>query len=386
VTVAIISDSSVLAVRPFEIVSVAELDAIARRCAFGRRGCVGVPEVPNRLSPRSQEAFDSFRREIDAALDAQLDPDANAALLHFPYDSNVGNHMLWVAATDYLADRRIRVRYVAHTNNFHLRELGGAIGNGTILLLGGVSRLWPQEAALKREVARAFPRNALIVLPTTVLFLDDDDRREASTIFGDHRRVTLLTRDARSEAEARRAFPKNVRIVTVPDLALRLSPQPSRGTPAHKILWVARNDHEAAGIAPPPSVHVVDWPPQVRGEMTKAYCLLRASGALSHVRSSVAGAFAATACNAAIHRLYRRAAAEVLRRGNTILDTGQIVVTDRMHAHLLAALRGQPVVLLPDKLGKNRAVYENFSHRLDGVQWADTGEQGLDMAEHLARV
>jgi exopolysaccharide biosynthesis predicted pyruvyltransferase EpsI len=94
---------------------------------------------------------------------------------------------------------------------------------------------------------------------------------------------------------------------------------------------------------------------------------------------------AAPVVNAPMARLYRYAAIDVLRRGNAILDAGKVLVTDRMHPHVLAALRGQPVVLLPDKFGKNRAVYDHYTNSFPTVFWADSPARGLELAEELAQ-
>ena len=55
------------------------------------------------------------------------------------------------------------------------------------------------------------------------------------------------------------------------------------------------------------------------------------------------------------------------------------------HPHILAALRGQPVVLLPDRFGKNRAVFDYTSHAYSTVHWADTPAEALERARALAK-
>ena len=49
------------------------------------------------------------------------------------------------------------------------------------------------------------------------------------------------------------------------------------------------------------------------------------------------------------------------------------------------ALRGQPVVLLPDRFGKNRAVFDYTSHAYSTVHWADTPAEALERARALAK-
>ena len=338
--------------------------------------------------PAEQEissAFAGFRRRIDALLDEHVPRQAPVALLHFPYDGNVGNHMMWVATTDYLRDRNVPIAYVAHTANLDVRDLARVIADGAILFLGGVtiSRLWPQHAEAKRRVAAAFPKNPLISLPATVLFADDADREQAATIFGAHENVTVMTRDPVSGGQARAAFPAHIRVVTVPDLALRLAPQARRGRPKHDIIWLARDDIEGVEGAPPNEVHVFDWTQNIRDDVRSGYALLRVSGVFSRLRSSALGTALAPYVNRPIPDLYRLASQRVLDYGNRLLDDGKVLVTDRMHPHVLTALRGQHAVLLPDKFGKNRAVYDHYTRELPTVHWANTPSEGLKLAREL---
>ncbi len=329
--------------------------------------------------------FEGLAREVDAAFDLHIPANRPVALLQFPYDGNVGNHMMWIAITDYLAERGIHVAYAAHGNNFVVSDLRRSVRNGTVLFLGGVtvSRLWPRHAEIKREVARHLPGNRLISLPSTMMFVDDEDRRVAGTIFGDHPDVVMFARDPVSGASAREAFPSNVKVEVVHDSTFRLPAQPRRESAQRDIIWLARDDREASDSVPPPSdVHVFDWP-ELRTGMPRAYVGLRTSGVFSRLRASRVGPLLMPLANPPISTLYRRASQDVMRYGNELLDRGRVLVTDRLHPHVLAALRGQHVVLLPDRFGKNRAVYEYSTHGHPCVHWADTPAQALELARSL---
>lgn len=331
-------------------------------------------------------SFVELRRELNAVLDAHIPRGTPVALLMFPYDGNVGNHMMWIAICDYLQERGSPIGYAAHANNFNVLDVERAIGTGPILFSGGVtvSRLWPQHAQMKRVVARSFPRNALVSLPSTMLFVDDDDRDAARDMFGAHPNVTVLARDPVSYGQARSVFPESVRVVTSPDLGFRLPPQPIVGRPVHDIIWLARDDVEQ-GVGPPPDgVHVFDWTHALQADVPRCYYLLRLSGFFSRLRSTVPGGHLSRFLSGPMASLYERASRYVLDYGNRVLDAGRVLVTDRLHPHVLAALRGQPVVLLPDKFGKNRAVFDYSSRFLPGVHWADRTDQAFSMARELA--
>jgi pyruvyl transferase EpsO len=212
-----------------------------------------------------------------------------------------------------------------------------------------------------------------------MLFVDEEDKREAATIFGGHRGVVLMARDPVSAASAREVFPDRINIVTVPDSALRLPAQPRAGRPIHDIIWLARDDKEAADTQAPSDVEVFDWPTQDSEGMR----MLFPSHVFSRVRNRAP--MLDWISNPQIVDCYERFARYVLAMGNRRLDTGKVLVTDRMHPHIHAALRSQPVVLLPDRFGKNRAVDEYTTSKFSSVHWADTPRQALELARALTK-
>src|SRR5690606_6677882 len=118
----------------------------SRRWACRRKAERKVGYVTSTALPATDAAlFAQQAQAIDACLDRYIPEGATVALLQFPYDFNVGNHMMWVAAVDYLKRRKARIAYAAHGQNFDLDAMVRAIGDGVVLFLGGVtvSRLWP---------------------------------------------------------------------------------------------------------------------------------------------------------------------------------------------------------------------------------------------------
>ncbi len=320
-------------------------------------------------------------RAIRDCLDRYVPEGRPVALLQFPYDFNVGNHMMWVAAVDYLRRRRAPIVYTAHGANLDLPAMIRSVGDGTILFSGGVtvSRLWPRHAEVKRIVAEACPCNRLVSLPSTMLFVDENDRRTAGTIFGTHRDAVLLARDPLSGTSAREAFPADVQVETVHDSSLLLPPQPRRAAPVHDVIWLARDDMEGVGSSAPRGVEAFDWTHEDPAGMR----ILFPGRVFSRARRLTP--WLGPVANRQIAASYDRFARYVLASGNRRLDTGKVLVTDRMHPHILAALRSQHSVLLPDRFGKNRAVYEYTSRNYSTVHWADTHDEALEMARGLAR-
>jgi len=150
-------------------------------------------------------------------------------------------------------------------------------------------------------------------------------------------------------------------------------------------VWLAREDVEGAGFKPPEDVHRFDWAWMPPSTWRRAYVLMRASGAISRLRGRVHRPVVARFANPPLVGAYERISRLMLACGNRMADRGEVFVSDRIHGHLLAVLRGQPTVLLPDAFGKNRSIYDEWSSRFPDVYWGESVEEALGL-QVLSRV
>jgi exopolysaccharide biosynthesis predicted pyruvyltransferase EpsI len=321
-----------------------------------------------------------LRTQTALILDSVIPPAGDIAYVEFSISPNVGNHLMWLATMEYLHSRGRRVAYVAHHNNYRAEDLRRAIGDGPILVTGGVgaSAIWPAIRALRHRVITDNRRNPIVLLPQTVTFRNEKERGESQAVLGSHPNLTLLPRDLVSLNEAIAGYP-SARVELCPDLAFLHPPQLRRRAADHRAVWLAREDSEAAGLMPPHDVYRFDWAFPSASEWRGAYALTRASGVVSRLRKRISRPAFQRVANRALVSSYELISRLTVAYGNDIADRGEVFVTDRMHGHLLALLRGQPTVLLPDAFGKNRSIYEAWSNRFECVRWADSVEEAVDL-------
>jgi pyruvyl transferase EpsO len=68
-----------------------------------------------------------------------------------------------------------------------------------------------------------------------------------------------------------------------------------------------------------------------------------------------------------------------------MVSDGRVVVTDRLHATVLAALLGRPVVARDNSTHKISTIYEDYLRRFPSVSLATDAESAAAMVrEHLA--
>ena len=77
-------------------------------------------------------------------------------------------------------------------------------------------------------------------------------------------------------------------------------------------------------------------------------------------------------------------AAQRLERGCRILLRGGVIVTDRLHGHILSLLLGLPNVIMDNNYGKIRSVYETWTRGCPLVSWAESPSEALAIARQLA--
>lgn len=287
------------------------------------------------------------------------------ALLDYPNHSNVGDSAIWLGERAWLA--RLGVERLVYTNEASLycrRTLARAVGRGTILLHGGgnFGDVWPYHQLFREKVVRDFPDNPIVVLAQSVHFRDEAQLDRAAAVFNAHRRLTLLVRDQESADRLRGRLDAPVHLC--PDPALFLDLRDRRAPPVQDVLLLARTDHESAGQLREAlgTLEPVDW---LAEPMTLAlrfadglkWLTAQAPCRLDLLRRTLAG-------------LYDGMAATRVARGCALLSRGRVVVTDRLHAHIICVLMGVPHVLLDNAYGKLTRFHRLWTHDVPYARFA----------------
>jgi pyruvyl transferase EpsO len=331
----------------------------------------------------------TLSREIDRVVAGLVRPGERVALVNFPNHANAGDPALWLGELAALRRAGAKVVYTASWASYHPDTLRRALGDGgTILLHGGgnFGDLYLHNQATTRErVLRDFPRRRTIQLPQSIWFREPVHRERLRRLCEAHADFTLLVREAQSLALARAHF--GVPSLLCPDMAFALGTCPRAAAPSVDVLWLARGDVERRGWDVPAAsgVAVLDWLAPVPDEPAwplPARLVARLNRRL-HVAATqepprselVRRTLAAT---------FRPMARAWVSRGCRILARGRVVVTDRLHGHILALLQGIPHVVLDNSYGKLRSTVQTWTHRSATASWAETPDEALALARGLA--
>ncbi len=317
----------------------------------------------------------SLRTTIDRVLSPLLAGVQRVALLDFPAHSNVGDSAIWLGTLAWLREHGKTLCYTCDHSTYARTTLARRLGDGVILLSGGgnFGDIWKHSQRLREQVVRDFSEWRIIQLPQSVMFREERELARARAIFDAHPALTLLVRDERSL----RVVTENFRAPALlcPDMALWLG-QIARPVPASRqLVWLARTDRESAAT-PPAGVQTVDWLNEPPAPGLRLERFIREL-VVEHPRAE-------PALRSALSRTADRAAEGRLRRGCAILSQGKVVVTDRLHAHILSLLLGIPSVILDNSYGKLRDFYDTWTRGNSLATLAGDPEQAISLAMERA--
>jgi pyruvyl transferase EpsO len=320
-----------------------------------------------------------LQSQIRAALATAVAGPVDCALIDFPDHWNTGDSAIWLGELAWLADIGARVRYWADAASYTRGALARALGrDGVIFISGGgnLGDVWQRHQRLREMVIRDFPDRTIVQLPQTIHFRSGEAAARARAAFDAHPRLWLFVRDEGSLAYARAEFRATATLC--PDLAFFMGASRRPAPPESDILWLRRADRESSfdeGPADAGDVIVADWPdggttPIQRVHRWARPHLTRASGRIAAVDRMVG-------------RSYAWQARQRVELGYRLLGRGRVVITDRLHGHILSLLLGIPHVLCDNSYGKVRRFYDAWTASSPLVEWADSPAEAIAIARSL---
>jgi exopolysaccharide biosynthesis predicted pyruvyltransferase EpsI len=306
--------------------------------------------MTERLDPPQAPSRPQLRELLLACLDAHLDGARRVAVLDFPDHGNVGDSAIWLGEREALRALGVEVVYVSSCDTYDRGTLIRRLGStGVVLLHGGgnFGDLYPRHQAFREQVLDDLPDHTVVQLPQTVWF-DRPERLERTRAAVErHGRFSMLVRDRASAELAHAVVPGEVSICPDPATALTLA---RAGAPTTDVLWLLRTDKEAptsrrGRVADAAGSVRADWPEDPLPVKARVW----ATRQTGHLTSRLALPPVARSCDAETWDARARARVD---RGVALLSSAHVVVTDRLHGHILSDLLDLPHVALDNSYGK----------------------------------
>lgn len=339
--------------------------------------------------------LESWRHDVLDAVAAVVPSGARVALVNFPNHNNAGDPAMWLGELAILRELDARIVYQASWSSCDPAQVRRRLGDGVLLLHGGgnIGDLYPGGQAATRELLlRELADVPTVQLPQSIHFDSTTNRDHFARLCAEHHDLTLLLRERQSLEIARRHF--DVPSHLSPDLAFALGPL-ARIAPADTdVLWLSRTDAESAsgGDTTGFGIQEVDGMQIVRRDWLHAHPDEPAWSVPDRVRLALnrrlrARFNAGGPVNAGLARLdattYEPLARRWTERGCGLLARGRVVITDRLHGHLLSLLQGIPSVVLDNSYGKLAAIHDGWTQHCELTHWAADPEEALAIARDV---
>nr|WP_228502059.1 polysaccharide pyruvyl transferase family protein [Plantibacter sp. VKM Ac-2885] len=297
-----------------------------------------------------------------------------------PNQTNVGDSLIWAGEMAYLRRMGLRLRYVADIKSYDPVALRRAMPSGVVLLHGGgnFGDLWTGHQNHREQIVEDLPDYRLVQLSQSIYFASDERAARADAIIGAHKDFRLLLRDSLSMERAGRQLP-SLNPTYCYDMALGFEPASLKRTAGGKdLLIIARQDKEAmsglhdvaedwgAGV----SVTSTDW--HSEGWLAVRYSVARRAMRLHQFLVRVRRRLGWTPT------LPQWIVQHLIASLNEINITGalrwyaaaDLVVVDRLHAHVLALLLGIDHVALDNNYRKIGAVFDDYTGQFSTAHYA----------------
>lgn len=323
-----------------------------------------------------RQLIDALQTKARAVLDPLIPEDSSVALLDYPNYANVGDALIWLGEIAYLNSRKIRPAYVCDFNNFNSKNLSYALGDNPLILLqggGNFGSLWKTIHDFRLRVLRDFQGVPIVHFPQSIHFDDDAVLEQTKLAIRQHGNFTLVVRDHPSYEFATAQF--DCKVLLCPDMAFFIGPIVANKPASYDRFILSRTDHEKSNnwidalprVNDGVSVDVNDWLDQELPERILNRIQRHTSRLRLHLDPS----------NTGLLKLWNMLAQARLARGKALLERGQVVISDRLHVHILSILLNKPHVLIDNSYGKLGNLHKAWTTPYEGVKFVTDLEAAL---------
>ncbi len=344
---------------------------------------------------------------------------SECVLLNYPNYCNVGDHLIWLGEVFYLTDIcEAKIKYTAaDISDFSADEMEKEAGKSPIIFHGGgnLGDLWGVHQEFREHIISQYCDRPIVIMPQSIYFASAENLDKAANIFNSHPDLTLFVREQRSYEIALKHF-GNCQIFQSTDIAFQLADTPYLKSynieQESSILYHCRYDAELnqsfsdAPIFTLPNIVAYDWIPlhldywYLRELMLNNLPLSPSAMQISPVSMQMKGAnFMAwilqqlqqtfQSHSVKLDSLYNpkmhRTSLGMIHCGIYQFKQHKMIITNRLHGHILCVLLDIPHIFLANSYYKNESFYENWTHQVPFWRFVKNSSDILPIAQELIK-
>lgn len=283
----------------------------------------------------------------------QLVGENTVQYLDIPVHDNVGDQLIYLGTLKFLRDNKIQTTAISSRHNYSRKD-----DNSTLLLHGGgnLGDLYIKHQLFREHIITKNHSKRIVIAPQSIHFEKQENFERARCIMSAHPDLHLCVRDNNSLKIARLLCENTL---LLPDMAHQLYPIQSMHPPVHSgTLYLRRTDNETTHIldsTPLRPATYTDWSelvgPQKWRRMKRTRDLFKILG--------LAGLNKATTLS--FSKWWERESNQLTNQAVDLFSAHKDVVTDRLHAHILACLMDMPSKVYDNTYGKNSSYIQAWT-------------------------
>lgn len=265
--------------------------------------------------------------------------------LDIPVYGNIGDLLIMHGTLAFFEQHNISPKYIASALNFRNTVIGK---QDTILFQGGgnLGDLYPVHQKFREKIVSEYKNNRIIILPQTIHFDSEQHYAECCDIFSTHSDLHLIVRDKPSY---RLALKMTSNVYLLPDMAHQLFPIRCDAPDTQKILCLKRRDQERHEFMTSHRADLTtDWHALLHLHLFLIKCFAICLNGWSKIPGGLKTDMAAM-------NLWLHYSKYLISRAVRLFEPYSLIMTNRLHGHILASLMGKPNVLFDNRYGKNSA-------------------------------
>ncbi len=304
----------------------------------------------------------SLQAEARKILDTLIPANAHIILLDYPNTTNVGDSLIWLGEIAYLDSRGLKPSYVCDVENYDKNNINKILNKNSILLMhggGNFGTVWERIHHFRLQVLKDFPSVRILQFPQTIHFDDESKIKEMADAIHEQGNYVLLARSYKSYDFAKHNF--DAELYLCPDMAFFIGEISFNSTPISDRFILSRTDHEKSSetltdksqFSHQLRYEIADWLNPSGYERF----LHRIQMHTVWIRKVI------DPNNLLLLKLWNHLSTKRMMRGVQLLSRGRVVITDRLHAHILSILIDKPHVIADNSYGKVSDFYQTWTFK-----------------------
>lgn len=328
-----------------------------------------------------------IRQRLLQALEAIPDFES-CSLLDYPLFFNAGDHIIWLALVRWVQEvRKAKILYVSNPGTFSYADFQRDSQKSPILFTGGgnLGDLWQDHQRFREMIIERYHDRPVIIMPQSIFFKDPAKLERARRIFNAHPDLTIFARENTSFELAQKYFDQ-CKVVKAPDIAFYLADRmEAAGThPGSRIFLHWRDDQELANALhqrKDPKLRQV-----VFGDWNSFNKLSRPWQKMMRKFPALAEFWGRPSFQSLLVQVPEGQKKDILETAEKLASLPRasfhlrsldfvvqatrqmapfrLVISNRLHGHILCTLMRKPNVLLANAYHKNEAFYKTWTSEI----------------------